>query len=217
MQPVWRTTLRMIDERQIHTCMFCMISSSTLIFIKMMLFLYPNNKYAFMWYFKEWICAEKYTLKDMMCKYVIRPNNQIIRLNKQPVVRKKNQFSHSISQYWNTILFINVVPFFAVVNRVVGVSGLGLFPLSSPPVLFLTFDFFCILLYFLRLSVVFCFKVFLIYILMNVSSFWNIFLLSFQSQYEVTQFLHHSPCPFRCFFFSLLPLKSYSVWYKNIF
>lgn len=89
MQPVWRTTLRMIDERQIHTCMFCMISSSTLIFIKMMLFLYPNNKYAFMWYFKEWICAEKYTLKDMMCKYVIRPNNQIIRLNKQPVVRKK--------------------------------------------------------------------------------------------------------------------------------
>lgn len=112
MQPVWRTTLRMIDERQIHTCMFCMISSSTLIFIKMMLFLYPNNKYAFMWYFKEWICAEKYTLKDMMCKYVIRPNNQIIRLNKQPVVRKKPQFSHSISQYWNTILFINVVPFF---------------------------------------------------------------------------------------------------------
>lgn len=146
MQPVWRTTLRMIDKRQIHTCMFCMISSSTLIFIKMMLFLYPNNKYAFMWYFKEWICAEKYTLKEMMCKYVIRPNN----LNKQPVVRKKkHQFSHSISQYWNTILFINVVPFFAVVNRVVGVSGLGLFPLSSSPVLFLTlhlisFVFFCI-------------------------------------------------------------------------
>lgn len=146
MQPVWRTTLRMIDERQIQTCMFCMISSSTLIFIKMMLFLYPNNKYAFMWYFKEWICAEKYTLKEMMCKYVIRPNNQIIRLNKQPVVRKKNQFSHSISQYWNTILFINVVPFFAVVNRVVGVSGLGLFPLSSPLSYFLhliSFVFFC--------------------------------------------------------------------------
>lgn len=214
MQPVWRTTLRMIDERQIHTCMFCMISSSTLIFIKMMLFLYPNNKYAFMWYFKEWICAEKYTLKDMMCKYVIRPNNQIIRLNKQPVVRKKNK---TIQPFNITILkhnsFYKCCSFFAVVNRVVGVSGLGLFPLSSPPVLFLTFDFFCILLYFLRLSVVFCFKVFLIYILMNVSSFWNIFLLSFQSQYEVTQFLHHSPCPFRCFFFSLLPLKSYSVWY----
>lgn len=64
-----------------------------------MLFLYPNNKYAFMWYFKEWICAEKYTLKEMMCKYVIRPNNQIIRLNKQPVVRKKK--TNSAIQYHN--------------------------------------------------------------------------------------------------------------------
>lgn len=127
---------------------------------------------------------------------------------KKPPTNMDNfkQFSHWISQYWNTILFINVVPFFYSSEQSSWCLWSGIVSAFISPCLisYITFDFFCILLYFLRLSVVFWFKDFLNYILMNVSSFWIIFLLSFQSRYEVIQFLHHSPRPFRVFFITTL-------------
>lgn len=90
-----------------------------------------------------------------------------------------------------------------------------MFPLSSPPKSFphIKFDFFCICLHFLPF-------LFFIVLFLNFSKclpFLNLIFLLFQSQSEVTQFLQHSlfSLPFR-FSHYYLPLKFYSVWFKNI-